>query len=264
MRRFFMYVRLTWEMTKLAIASEMEYRITFVTKVIGMVINDFGLLLLWVIFFKKFPAVNGWQFHDMLLLYAIITVSFSLFGLFSGGTMELAKLVTKGELDYFLTLPKNVLWHVSVSKTEISVLGDFVFGVIMLFFAGPFSLGQLGVYVLVTLASCFLMYSFASTVQSLVFFFGNFEETAERWYWTLFGFSLYPQSVFSGWLKAIMLLVIPAFFVVSLPMQIIRSFDFPHLLLLLAATLGFFCLSVFTFQKGLRRYESGNLINVRV
>ena len=258
------YIKLTWYMASLTVLSQMEYRASFFIKIAGIVVNDLGLFLIWIIFFNRFPAINGWGLRSMLLLFALFLISFSLFAIFSAGTLEMAKLITRGELDYFLTLPKQVQWQISVSKSEFVAIGDLVLGVGMLFFAGPWTLSRALVFIVVSVLSAIVMYGFASIVQSLAFYFGNFEETADRWYWTLWGLSLYPQTIFSGPLKVIMLVLVPVFFVSSLPISLINNFSWAGLIFLATATLLFFLVSVWVFNKGLRRYESGNLINLRV
>src|SRR5262245_48288652 len=106
------YLSLGWEMTKLSVLSAMEYRTSFLIQVIVMAVNNTAFLILWYIFFQKFPVINGWTFQDTVLLEALVAVNFSLVMIFGRGAFELARNITKGELDYFLSFPKNVLWHV--------------------------------------------------------------------------------------------------------------------------------------------------------
>jgi len=99
---------------------------------------------------------------------------------------------------------------------------------------------------------------------SLAFYFNNFEFTSERWFWTLFGFILYPQSFFTGWFKVITLTIIPLFFIIGLPVRLIQSFNATDLLYMLGFWLLTLILALVVFSRGLRRYESGNLINLKM
>jgi len=262
---FWRYVDLSWHMVWLNVSSQMEYRLSFISQVLGIMFNDFTHIVLWMIFFDRFTTINGWQFHDMMLLLSVFLVIFGWLEVYTGGLPELAKYIARGELDYFLTFPKNVLWHSSVSKSDIAGIGDVLLALIIFFFlTGPLTVEKIVVYTIVTLLSTLILINFTIITQSLAFFFGNFEESADRWLWTLFGIALYPQTIFGGWLKVITLTLLPSFFLVYLPVSLLQKFSWPPLLILGAFCLGTFLLAAFVFYRGLRRYESGNLINVRV
>ena len=70
------YLSLTWEMVKMNVLSAMEYRVSFIMQIVGMIVNDIGLIALWFIFFEKFPEIRGWTFQDTAALFAITTVQF--------------------------------------------------------------------------------------------------------------------------------------------------------------------------------------------
>ena len=258
------YISLTWEMTKLSILSAMEYRVSFFVQVFGMFVNDIAFIVMWLIFFQKFPSINGWQFQDTVMLFALTTVNFAIVMIFARGAFELSRTIARGELDYYLSFPKNVLWHVLVSKTEISAIGDLLFGLIIFFFSGNISLEKIGLFVVIGILTALIFLNFIIITQSITFYVGNFEEAAEQMFHALLGFMLYPQTAFYGALKIVMLTIIPAFFIATLPVQLIQKFN-PQLFLIL---IGFWIfttiIATVIFKCGLRRYESGNLINVKM
>lgn len=258
------YISLSWEMTKSNIMSAMEYRASFLTKVIGMIINDLGLILLWIIFFQKFPSVNGWTLQESNLLFAIGTCNFALVMIFAGGAGRLSKTIANGELDYFLSLPKNVLWHISVSRTDISSIGDFIFGMGIFFFSGNISPEKFLIFLAIIFITACCYLNFIIITQSIGFFVGNFEQASMEIFHGILGFSLYPQSVFSGLLKIITFTILPAFFIYTLPVEIVQNLDWSLIPILLAFWAVSFILAIFIFKKGLKKYESGNLINLRI
>lgn len=263
-KRFMLYFVLTWRMFLFSVMSAMEYRLSFLLKVGGMVVNDAALFSIWAIYFDRFSAVNGWELRDMMLTFAMLMVSFGLCASFFGGTIELSKTIMNGGLDYYLALPKNVQWHISVSRIFIEAIGDFLFGLIMFVAWGPRSVSQALFYIFLALTSAFIMYNASVVIQSLAFYFGNFEETADRWYWSMFGFSTYPMSVFFGPLKLLLTIFVPVIFVTKIPVDLLRSFNWEGLFWLVLAAVISFILSQLVFRYGLRRYESGNLINARI
>ena len=258
------YFSLSLEIIKTNILTAMEYRTSFLIQVLGMIVNDVALILVWVIFFKQFPEIRGRTFSDTVMLYAITTINFGLVMALFRGSFELARTISRGELDYFLALPKNVLWHVSVSKSEISAIGDTIFGILIFFVSGDITPQKIFLFIFYIIISSVILYSFTVITQSLAFWFGNFEEAAEQIFHTLIGFTLYPQTVFHGLLKIVMLTFIPAFFIATLPVQLIRNFDLALTLVMLVYAIAIFGIAVLIFKAGLKSYESGNLINVRI
>jgi len=258
------YISLTWEMAKSSILSAMEYRASFIMQVVGMVINDLALIGVWVIFFQRFPAINGWGLSDMMVLFAVGTVNFALVMIFARGAMDLAKTITRGELDHFFAFPQNILWHATATKTDISAIGDLLFGIGIFFFSDHITIEKIALFGLLSVVSAIVFYSFMVVAQSIAFYVGNFEEAAEQMYYALTGFTLYPPSILSGALKIITLTILPAFFVAILPAQLIRSFSWPMFGVLVAFTIASFLFATWFFNRGLRRYESGNLISVKM
>lgn len=257
------YISLTFQMTRVAIISAMEYRFSFLFQVFGMIFNDFAFVLLWFIFFKRFPSIHGWGFHEMIVLLAVSTVNFSIVLLFCGGVVRISRVIANGELDYFLALPKNVLWHVCVCRTDISALGDFAFGVAMFFLSG-ISISKGALFFIVCAASSIILLNFLIFTQSLAFYFGNFEEASDALCHGLLGFTLYPQSTFFGALKIVVMTILPAFFISAVPVRIIQKFDWKDVLSLALVVLFSSIIAYFSFYRGLRRYESGNMIHAKI
>ncbi len=258
------YLKLTWLVQKINIMSAMEYRLSFLYQVFGMIINNTGLMFVWYIFFKKFPEINGWGFHETMLLYGVSTMSFALVWIFLFGSLWISSYIVKGQLDNYLLQPKNVLWSISVSRTDISAVGDFSFGIIVFIVSGYFTLGNIFIFLLVGIISAIIFYNLIVIVQSLTFWFGNFESVAEDFTNALLGFTLYPQTVYRGALQIIMYTIIPAAYISLVPVRLIKNFNFLDLFLMIAVAIITFIIANLVFFKGLKRYESGNLINVKM
>lgn len=261
---FWAYIRLSFYMLKTHIQSEMEYRINFITKIIGILINDVGWLLIWIIFFQKFPEINGWTIADSLTLFSLNMFIFSTFALFGYGLIDLAKHVANGGLDYFLSLPKNILWQIAFSRSSVESFGDFIFGLTLFFLTQVDALTKLPLFLIVAVIGGMITFNFVVIVFSFAFYFGDYQESGDRWFWTLFNFSLYPQNFFTGWLKIISLGVVPVFFVTAIPVKLIQSFSWSNLLLMIGFWVVSLVFALWLFNNGLKRYESGNMINVKV
>ena len=254
------FIRLTLLLVRQGILSAMQYRGSFLSQTIGMILNNMFWLVLWWVYFQRFPDVRGWGFRDTLIIFSLSCYFFGLLHLFAAGTIEIAGKISRGEIDSALTLPGSPIWHLAVSRMHISALGDLVFGIgtaAWVFAAEP---EKLLLFILVGPISALIFFSFALCMQSLAFFVGHFEEAAAGLYWGLLTFGLYPGTIYRGALKLLTLTVLPAFFVYLLPVRMLREFSWIDLLWLGLAALGYLAIATQVFSAGLRRYESGNLL----
>lgn len=254
--------QLLYEYVKITLASAMEYRFNFITQVLTMIINDGIWVVFWWIFFNKFSQINEWSFKELLMLYAVLTFSYGLAGFFFGNRNRLAQVISSGKLDFYLTLPKNELFHVLISKSTWYDVGDIMFGLILATIT--LSWQQWPLFLIFSLISTTLLVSFGVTVGSLAFFFGNAEESSRQMFMGFVSISSYPVTIFSGFAKVLLLTVIPAACVASIPVELLQNFDWHWFLLLILITTIFLCLAILIFKIGLKRYESGNNINVRL
>jgi ABC-2 type transport system permease protein len=257
------YLRLTWDIKKLVLATAMSYRASFLVQVLGMFFNDGAWMLLWYIFFKRFPAIQGWGFHEMVMIYAFGTLVYALCELPCDGISELARYIVTGQLDIYLTGPKNVLWSLAISKTDIAALGDGLFGLIMLVCAYGFAPCKIAWFLLITCLAAVLFIDFMLVIQSMAFWLGDIEDVAKRFVHMIINFMMYPQSVFTGWLKFVMMTILPAFFMVTVPTELIREFNLFYFAILLLSVILATAFALWFFNKGLARYESGNLMVTR-
>jgi len=253
---------------KTNLLSAMEYRATFLLQICGMMLNNAVYFVFWIIFFERFKQVNGWALEDMFLLFGVVAVAFGAGTYLFGNSLHLAGIIANGELDYYLSLPKPVLLHVLASRSVASGAGDFLYGlfsfVVAVVVTGEFSGGMLVRFLLASVAATTVVVSFLVLVQSLAFWSGNATLLSASAVNAIITFAIYPITLFDGTAKLLLFTVIPAAFVGALPTQFVRAFDWTSLGQLLLGATVFLALAIVVFHRGLRRYESGSAIQVRM
>lgn len=256
------HLKLLIEYFKVSLASAMEYKFNFILQLTSMVINDLVWLVFWWIFFAKFTAIKGWMLNDMIMLYSIITISYGLTGVFFGNKGEVARIIATGNLDFYLTLPKNSLWHMLISRSSWFAAGDLVFGLILAFFC--LTPAKIPLFIILCLSSSLIFIAFGVLVGSMAFFWGGSEESSRNILMGLISLASYPITIFHGYTKFIMLTLIPAGFVSGVPVELLKNFNLTWFMLTITFSVFLLAVAVAVFKKGLKRYESGNLINIRV
>jgi ABC-2 type transport system permease protein len=244
-------------------AAAMEYRASFLMQLCGMFLNDAIWVLFWALYFTRFPMVKGWTLKDLMTLWSVMTMAFGLaFGLMANAA-RIPQLVVQGQLDYYLALPKPVLLHLLVSQFRFLNLGDALFGpVLMIAFVHP-SPAKFLLYLLVVLLATVTFLGFAVAAGSLVFVLGQAEGLAGNLLMIVTHFATYPTGIFSGAVRVLLFTLIPAGFIATLPVEIMRAFSWGQLALLALGASGFLAVGALLFKLGLRRYESGNLLMMR-
>ncbi len=258
------YIRLTFLIKKHSLLGAMEYKFSFFSQILGMVINDILLVPIWGIFFARFPSVNGWTYQDTIQVLIISTASFSIVHIMASGLNKLSEIITKGDLDYYLAFPQDVLWHSVVMGINLSAIGDLIFSIILIVLYIPFTFTNLGLLALAITCSSAILFATLLIYHTITFYVGKFEEAAAQGQEAILSTSMYPQTAFNGFLKILIMTVIPAFFIDTIPQRLLSSFSWSDLFILLAISIGLNIIAILFFRRGLKRYESGNMFQVRV
>lgn len=243
--------------------SAMAYRGAFLLQVVGMILNDAMLLFFWWILFSRLPTLQGWTLNQVMVLYALVAFGFALAHIVCGNAFFLARIVVRGELDYYLALPADPLLHLLISRMNLPAWGDLLFGLGVFIIADPAWLRHLPLFLLLGVLAGFVFVAFAVLVGSLAFWVGNADNLAAQAINALITFGIYPIEIFPGTVQWLLYTLIPAAFVGSLPAALLTEFDLGRLAVLVAAAAGLTLLARLVFLWGLRRYESGNLVIVR-
>ncbi len=249
----------------LNLASAMEYRASFISQIVGMLVNNGIYFVFWIIFFEQFGTVRGYNVDEIFLLFAVVTVGYGLAFMFAGNTQRnMAYLIAQGRLDYYLVFPRNLLLHVAFSRMIVSTIGDVTFGLIAYTFTGRFHPLEIALFLFSALLVALIFIAYAIITGSLAFYMGNAQYTSQQITNAMLTFAIYPNSLFSGLSRFMLYTLIPSAFVGAIPVEIVKGRDGVLLLALLGVAVAFWAIATGVFYLGLRRYESGSAINVNV
>lgn len=239
----------------------MAYRVGFLTSAGFMVINDAMWIIFWSLFFSRFPVVRGWTLDDVITLWAVAATGYGIaWGFFGNVRPEGARVIVSGRMDYYLSLPRNVLLHFIGGTVSVASFGDIIFGLgVFAVVVRPDAI-QFVLFIMLSLCAAVILISFGLMVVSLAFWAGNTEGLGLQISNALITFSTYPLDLFSTTVKVMLFTIIPAGFATYVPVTIIREFDPLRFAIVIAFTAAMAGLAAAVFYAGLRRYESGSLV----
>ncbi|MBS2001678.1 MAG: ABC-2 family transporter protein [Cyanobacteria bacterium SZAS LIN-5] len=263
MRALLNYLKLAVAYTRLNLDAQLEYRGAFFSQVVAMFVNNIIWVWFWVLFFGRFKVLRGWDINDVVTLWCIAASGFGLAHTICGNALHLPVLIARGQLDVWMLYPRALLPHILLGRMSATAWGDAIFGyVVYLIFVKP-DLPHFILFSALTVSIAFLFIGFSIFTGSLTFFLGNSESLAEQWRYAMITFSTYPATLFEGAVKILLYTLIPAVFVSYYPIIALRQMSMSNALIAVAGAAAVLAVAVFVFYYGLRRYESGNLMEMR-
>lgn len=248
---------------RLNLRSHLEYRSAFVSQAVAMFVNNSIWLIFWSLFFKRFPVLHGWDIKDVITIWAVSASGFGIAATLCGNALSLPTIVMRGQLDAWLLYPRALLPHLVLGRMSATSVGDAIFGyLVYLIFVRP-DLEHFLLFSLFTLTSATLFLGFFVLTGSLSFFVGNAESIAEQWRFSLITFSTYPSTLFHGSVRVVLFTLIPAGFVSYLPVDALKTSSISLTLITALGALTMMLIGVLAFYVGLRRYESGNMMDMK-
>jgi len=245
---------------KFNISSVMEYRMSFLIQCFGMILNNSAFIFFWWILFKNVNTIGGYGFKEEMMLWALMSTSFGLCFVVFGNVNQITRMILNGELDSYLLQPKDPLINILCSKTIVSAWGDTLYGVILFFIIRGFDIKALLLFLLFSITDALIFSSVLVTFHALSFYAGSAEGLAQTVTEFFISFSIYPEGIFNNGIKYVLYTVIPVAFIVYIPAKLINQFSIVMLLEVLGVTLLWMVIAYTVFYKGLKKYESGNLI----
>lgn len=257
------YLSLAWAYIRFNFNAQLEYRGAFVSQVVAMFINNLVWVAFWALFFTRFPVLRDWTIEDVITVWALAAAGFGLAGALAGNAAPLSTLITEGQLDVWMLYPRALLPHLLLGRMSATAWGDALFGyVVYIAFVQP-DWQHLLLFIALTWSVGLLFLGFQIFTGSLSFYLGNAKGVSDQWNFAMITFSTYPAILFEGPVRVLLYTLIPAAFVTYLPIEALRQLSLYHAALALLGSLTILTIGVLTFYHGLRRYESGNLMQMR-
>ena len=256
-------IKVTFLSIKYACMRHMLNKVTFITKVLFMILNDATFIVQWIILFALKENVGGYEFKQVLLLWGMAAGVYGISRFFLYKSFDLSELINEGKLDSYLVQPKNVLISVVTSDVEVSAIGDLLYAYIVLALYG-INLGNFLLFTFLIICGGITVSNISIIAASLSFWFGRSDAIMNTINTIMINFATYPDGIFKGMTKIILYTIIPVGLVNYIPVKLLIQFNFYRFLLVIGITLFFMGLAFFIFYKGLKRYASSNLMISRI
>lgn len=248
---------------KYNIMRQMVNKVTFITNILFMILNNASFILQWIILFSLKNEIGGYTIKEVILLWGLAASVFGISHILFYKAFEMPDLIINGKLDSFLVQPKNVLLSVITSDTSISAIGDLIYGYICLIIYG-ITLKNFILFTIFSITGAIILTAFVTIVGSLCFWIVRADTLTDSLTNIMINFATYPGTIFKTGIKVILYTLIPVGIANYLPVDLMLNFDLASFIYIIGFTIAITLLAFYIFHKGLKRYSSSNLMSSRI
>ena len=249
--------------TKYNIMKQMTNKVTFITNIVFMILNNASFILQWLILFRLKDNIGGYTIKDVLLLWGLAASTYGIAHIFFNKAFQISDLIMNGKLDTFLVQPKSVFLGVITSDTSISAIGDLIYGYICLALYG-ITIKNFILFTLFSITGATILTSFTSIIGSFAFWIVKADSVADSLTSMMINFATYPGTIFKNIIRLLLYTVIPVGIANYIPVDIIREFSYEKTMLVISFSILIMILAFIVFYRGLKRYSSSNLMSSRI
>ncbi len=251
---------------KIFLKSRMEYRISFFT---GLTVNFYRYFISYITFWalvQRFNSIEGWSFEEMTVLYGLNVVTYAIAGIFFWYTVyHLENEITSGNLDSYLIRPMGVIKQMMCRRFGDTFLGQILVTIVFMILAiykinyrmTFFSYIYL---VFAIIGGIFFQAGAMIILGSLSFWLLRTDSLSLTLYYDIRSMIQYPLTIFPQYIGFILTFILPYAIINYYPSLIILTkvqTGSDLIIGLLSPLIGvmIFALSIFIFNRGLRRYS---------
>lgn len=248
---------------KYNIMKQMTNKVTFITNIVFMILNNASFIVQWIILFNLKNEIGGYTIREVVLLWGIAASTYGIAHIVFCKVFDIPELIINGKLDTFLVQPKNVFLGVLTSDTKISAIGDLIYGYICLAIYG-ITIKNFILFTIFSITGAIIITAFSSIVGSLAFWIVKADILADALANTIVNFATYPGTIFKNGIKLILYTIIPVGISSYMPVDTILNFNLENFFIIFGFTIAITILAFIVFYKGLKSYSSSNLMSSRI
>lgn len=244
--------------------SAMEYRTNFIFETLLSLVEVGMYLFYWKIFFTISDGIPGATYEELAALVAFNHVIYAGADTLMGAHVwDTGRLIVTGQLDVFLVQPKSAIYQIFFSGAQPMRGVQIVIGTFLLFIFLPLTLQNVALYLFGFITGTAIFTSWVMSIHALTFRLGN-SVVVYKLLSVILHFAKKPATIFSVAVRFILYTIIPAAYVGTVQAGQVIDPDPMIMAGLTALAIASPFIAVALFRRGMRLYESGNLIGARM
>ena len=222
------YLAIYAALWKTSVTREMSFKGNFILWIVVELLW-FGLQLCFVsVLYSQTDAIGSWTKWQYVLLIGASNFIQQLYqAFFLTNCTNLSELVRTGRMDFFLLLPVNTRFLVSLRVVDLGAFVNAIFAVcVMTFAAGKLdlhpTLGQLAGFTSLCAVGIMIHYSLMFILATICFW--TVRAQGIVWgYYNLFNIARMPDAAFRGAFKTVFTFALPVLLVSNVPTRVLAG-----------------------------------------
>ena len=259
------YLKLWLAFFRNTLSRDMEFKFDFILELFIDAIYYGSLFFYFHVILGIHSTFGDFGKEEIIIFLILLYLVDSTYGFFLGGnTFSINEKVKSGDLDFILIRPINPQFFLSFRYVNtpmlvsISILSILLFKLVLEYHDGNIEILKYLLCMFSMVMGIIIFYSFEFIIACFVFWFRNFSYAG----WLsgeLIKYSRKPDSIYKTYFRKILLSLFPMAMIVSVPARLLL-FETNYTLLLIQIIVAgiFLSLSIFTWNKGLKVYESAS------
>lgn len=254
------YTNIYIKILKIYIKMRLSYRADFIIGFFGMIIKSFSGIITLGVIFTSIPQINGWNYADLLFLYAFSSLSMMLIDTFLPNLWNLHNHIIQGTFVKYCLRPINTMFYYFSEVIEFKSLMQLFISIPLLIYSS----NEMGIcwnarsificcaYVIcavIIIASIYIMAAslgfWISNSISIINFIGQ-----------LTRFAQYPLSIFGNVFKFLFSYILPLGFISYYPtLALLGEISLLNLVIGWGLAIVFMILCRWVWNAGVSRYS---------
>lgn len=255
---------LYWQLTVLQFKSALQYRASFLTQIIGIIVGYGGNIIIYWMMFNSFNDMNGWTFKQTLFVYSFAGLAINISALLFNHYLNIDNDIVSGGFDKYLIRPISPWRYYFISHFDINQFGALVFSLIVFVLAvviNDISFQFLSVlFLLIGLSGAILINaSFLVMIGNIAFWTKKSSSLYGTVLWPAQFLTYLPLPIFPVFIQILFTFILPLGFISYYPTRYFFVMDWHSgLLSLLTFIIGLVTFSIVRviWGIGIKRYES--------
>lgn len=250
---------------KVNFLTQMEYRgqyaIRMLAKIIGWSTGFVSILIL----LNKFKTIGNWTAMEVLFIYAMDVLSYSIAATFCMGSVgKIPTLIRNGSFDSVLTKPVNSFCYLICKNVSAGYVSNYIIGIVIMAVCMQrlgivMTFGKLCWLIVVILGATLIQAAGFILTAVPAFWLVNIGGLRGLFYGNLTGFLQYPLVIYDKWVQVLLTFILPYAFINYYPAQYFlgknENLFFPWFQYMTPVVgMVLFGLSYFIWTRGLNAY----------
>lgn len=259
-------MRLYLELIKVHIKSAIQYKLSFFTEVLGVLLGYIGNMVIYYIMFRNFNELNGWTFWETMFVYTYAMVCMNTSNVFFSHFCLVDSEIINGSFDKYLLRPIGNFKYYFMSKINVSQFSTLPVSIVlfvMVSMKANIEINVFNIFIMVVsmLGSVLVNSGCLVLVGAVAFWTKKSQELYDSILWPAQYLTFLPLTIFPAIIKVSFTYILPLAFISYYPASIFLKRNsgagivsyYGYLTCLVGAV--FFLITYWIWTRGIKHYE---------